>query len=71
MQSYKNDELVSTDLGTINELKERIKELEGKITHSVIGKIPEKDTVIVVNGLKFKITFSSNADGCFKARILR
>jgi len=71
MQSYKENVLVNTDLGTIDELATKIKKSEKETDSHIIGKIPLKGSIITVNNLRFKITFSSSVDGCFKARILK
>lgn len=71
MQSFDGDKLVSTDQGTLDELKEKIKEMEGKTTHSVIGRLPEKGQKITINGLNYTITYVDKALGKFHARIIR
>lgn len=71
MQSYKNDELVSTLMGNGEQLKARMKELEGQATHHVIGKLPKKGEVVTVNGLRYKVTSSDGLEGKLRLRILR
>jgi len=71
MQSYKNDKLVSTLMGTGEQLGERIKELEGRATHHVIGKLPKKGEVVTINGLRYKVVSSDGLEGKLRLRILR
>jgi len=71
MQSYENKKLISTDQGTIEELKERIKELEDQATHHVIGKLPKKGDVVTVNGLRYKVVSVDGIEGKLRLRILR
>ena len=71
MQSYKDDKLVSTDQGTIEQLKERIKELEGRATHHVIGALPQKGDKVTVNGLQYKVVSSDGIEGKLRLRIMR
>ena len=67
------DELQSTDRGSIDELADKMKQLQEQSSeplHHIIGQIPKKDSVIKVNGLEYKIVNSNPHRGMFVAKIL-
>ena len=71
MQSYNEKKLVSTDMGNMEELKERFTALESDITHATIGKFPVKNDIIMVNGLKYRVEDSNLIEGTFTVKILK
>ena len=71
MQSYNESELIDTKQGTVDELKKRIDELEGKATHHVIGHLPKKGNIVTINGLRFKVVSMDAIKGSLRAKILK
>jgi len=71
MQSYNESELIDTKQGTIDELRNRIKELEGKATHHVIGYLPKKGTTVSVSGLTYKVTSVDAIKGTIRLKLLK
>ncbi len=77
MQTYLNDELQEFFQSQENKkfkehVNEKLKDLqEGKIDSIKIGTIPAKDSVIEVNGLKYKVVSCDALKGHFVAHILR
>jgi len=71
MQSYNENELVSTKRGNLDELKNEIEDLDGKATHHVIGLIPKKGDHITINGLQYKVVAADPIKGTVRAKILK
>lgn len=73
MQTYKGQELMDTvDSETIARLLGRAEELEAAgATHHVIGKIPERGTVVEINGLRYMVRSYSQKQGTIVLEILK
>ena len=71
MDSYRENVLIDSSQGTIDELKQRIEELEGKATHHVIGKLPKKGDIVKVNGLLFKVISADGLEGKLRLKKVR
>ena len=74
MQTYNlRDQIIATNMGSIDELSDKMKELQEQSSeplHHVIGEISKKDSIIKVNGLEYKIVNSNPHRGMFVAKIL-
>ena len=68
MQSYKNDELLKTQTGSIKELADKMVK-DTVATHHIIGRMPNKGDSITLNGLSYKIVSVNKAKGHFVAHI--
>ena len=53
MQSYKNDELLKTQTGSMKELADKMVK-DTVATHHVIGHLPNRGDSITLNGLSYK-----------------
>ena len=75
MQEWRDDEVVSSEplLDDINKIRDKMfeslqKMQDGQIDHVRIGRIPEVNEAIEVNGLRFVVIAASN-DGEFTATL--
>ena len=71
MQSYKEDKIISTDMGDVDELTNKLKELDQQIDHATIGKFPMKGDIVKINGLQYKVKTANAIEGTFKVKILK
>ena len=62
MQSYNDDELLKSQMGELKSLVNAIENDEEikDATHHIIGRLPEVNEVVTINGLKFKVIHSDN-----------
>ena len=62
MQSYNDDKLLKTLTGEMEDLKKALTsdpDLKDA-THHVIGSLPELNSIVKINGLKFKVIHCDN-----------
>ena len=71
MQSYDGDKLISTDQGNLDELTNKMKELKDQATHHTIGTIPDINSIVEINGLKFRVTGVNAERGRLHLKIVR
>ena len=72
MQEYINDELVKTKILEEDEQTGNLKlpEMQKNSTHQVVGKMPKKNQIFTLNGLRYRVTRSDFIRGKFVAKIL-
>ena len=67
MQEFINGQLVKTTMGdTVRELTALV---EDESTHVVIGKLPVRGQVVILNGLRFVVLSKSDKKGTLHLRI--
>jgi len=77
MQTFKNDELMKTQMGSIENLaKEIVQDVKKKEKkkvpdriHHVVGKIPKAGREFTLDGLLYRIVSSNPLRGIFIAKI--
>ena len=62
MQAYKNDQLVRAVNGEELEKAQEAK-LEDDETHMVVGLLPQRGQIVIINGLQFVVKSSSHKKG--------
>lgn len=71
MQSYDGEKIIFTGKGTLDQLKERMEELQGEATHYVVGTLPARGDTLEIKGLKYTVTDVDKELGEFHARLIR
>ena len=66
MQSYQNEKLTLTEVGSQEEL---VRKMQEQATHHIIGKIPRAGTEVTINGLVWVVEKSNAQRGWMRLRL--
>ena len=72
MQTFRDEQLISTDQGAFKKLAERAKELQESegATHHIIGLFPAIGQIVVINGLQFEVDRVSSKKKRIRLRLI-
>ena len=72
MQEYKDDRIIKSLTGDTKELIGTLEKdiKNGKATHGIIGKLPQKGDLIKINGLKYRIVYVDKQLGKVNLKII-